>query len=88
MPVAASGVEPSRDARPQHAPVQDASAELGAPRTYPAGEFLGRVETAVFVTENEMVRPRDANYIHGFNRFNGFSGFMGCRFWVLNPLNQ
>ena len=69
MSIAASGMEPSRDARPQHAPVQGARAELVVPHTHPAGELLGRVETAIFVTENEMVCPRDANYIHGVIRF-------------------
>jgi len=64
--MAACGVEPSRDARPQHAPVQGARAELVVPHTHPAGELLGRVETAIFVAENEMVCPRDADDIHGF----------------------
>src|SRR4030095_1624462 len=77
MPVAASGVEPSRDARPQHAPVQHAGAKLVAPDTHPVGEFLGRIETAIFVTENEMVCPRDADDIHG--RFMGSTASRGSR---------
>ena len=69
MPIAASRVEPSRDTRPQHAPVQGAGAELVVPHTHPARKLLGRVETAIFVAENEMVCPRDADDIHGFKGF-------------------
>ena len=69
VPVAASSLEPSREARSQRAPVEDSGSELGLPCTHPARKFLGRVETAIFVTENEMVCPRDANYIHGVIRF-------------------
>jgi hypothetical protein len=68
MSVAASGMEPSRDACPQHAPVQDARAKLVAPHTHPPPDFFRRIETAIFFAEDQMVRPRDANdvMVQGF----------------------
>jgi hypothetical protein len=82
MSIAASGMEPSRDARPQHAPVQDARTKLVAPHTHSPADLFGRIETAISVAKNEVVCPRDANYVHGFKGFKGFNRFNGfTRFW-------
>jgi hypothetical protein len=81
MSIAASGMEPSCDARPQHAPVQDARTKLVAPHTHPPPDFFGRIETAIFFAEDQMVRPRDANYVHGFKGSNRLNGFTKFWFW-------
>src|SRR6185369_8537027 len=71
MSIAASGMESSGDALPQHAPVQDVRTKLVAPYTHSPPDLFGRIETAIFFAEDQMVRPRDANDVHGFKGFNG-----------------
>ncbi len=64
MAVPAGGVKPTRDPRPQYAPMERARTELIAPHADAPREFVRRVEATVPFTEDQMVRPRDADDVH------------------------
>jgi len=57
MPVTASGVEPPCNPCSQRTPVQHAGAELGAPDEHSPCKLFGCIETAILVTEDQMVPP-------------------------------
>lgn len=56
MAVPAGGVKPTRDPRPQYAPMERARTELIAPHTYSPRERVRCIEAPVRLTEHQMVR--------------------------------
>src|SRR5688500_9655136 len=64
MTIAAGGEHPSGDPRAQHAPGHRAGTPVHAPRAHPARNPLWRVETALALTEGQVIRPRDTDDVH------------------------